>query len=637
MSSYIVSARKYRPSKFEEVVGQDHVTRILKNALQTDHLAHAYLFTGPRGVGKTSCARILAKVVNCTNLNEDGTNCGTCNSCESFSSNSSFNIIELDGASNNGVDHIRTLNDQVRIPPQNGKYKVFIIDEVHMLSSGAFNAFLKTLEEPPAYAIFILATTEKHKILPTILSRCQVFDFRRIRVEDIVTQLQSICQAENINADEDALHIVAQKADGALRDALSLFDRLISLNAEKLTYDDVIENLSILDYDYYFSITDHLLAEDLNQSLILFNDIYTKGFEGDLFINGLADHFRNLLLIQDEATASLIELGDKLKTRYSEQAKLTSKDFLLTAMHLANQADIDYLKAKNKRLHIEMALSKMAYISRVSRIKKAESNPVVTEKKTIVETSNSIKETAPDTPAVKSPTLKQEAVQPVQEPAPAIQETPANIVVETAKNEKVEATPVVQVPIVKDVDENIDKMSKPSLGKSVFDLSDKDATEKESKADLGRGIPKITSLADIQSQTREAIKLEATQAIELTIEKAQKLWDDYANAVTSNYLKRTLNNCVLSVQDKRLKVSIGSQGELELLQIENEIIENFRRHFKANDIQWILEYDPELSDKEKLEKPKSLLSNKEKYEMMASKNPHLVSLKDQFDLKIDYD
>ncbi len=381
MSSYIVSARKYRPSKFEEVVGQDHVTRTLKNALQTDHLAHAYLFTGPRGVGKTSCARILAKVVNCTNLNEDGTNCGSCESCVSFSSNSSFNIIELDGASNNGVDHIRTLNDQVRIPPQNGKYKVFIIDEVHMLSSGAFNAFLKTLEEPPAYAIFILATTEKHKILPTILSRCQVFDFRRIRVEDIVKQLQSICNAENINADEDALHIIAQKADGALRDALSLFDRLISLNADKLTYDDVIENLSILDYDYYFTITDHLLAEDLSQSLILFNDIYTKGFEGDLFINGLADHFRNLLLIQDPATASLIELGDKLKSRYQEQAKLTSKDFLLTAMHLANQADINYLKAKNKRLHIEMALSKMAYISKVSRIKKAEINPENTEKK----------------------------------------------------------------------------------------------------------------------------------------------------------------------------------------------------------------------------------------------------------------
>jgi len=615
MSSYIVSARKYRPSKFEEVVGQDHVTRTLKNALQTDHLAHAYLFTGPRGVGKTSCARILAKVVNCTNLNEDGTNCGTCDSCVSFSSNSSFNIIELDGASNNGVDHIRTLNDQVRIPPQNGKYKVFIIDEVHMLSSGAFNAFLKTLEEPPAYAIFILATTEKHKILPTILSRCQVFDFRRIRVEDIVKQLQNICTAENINADEDALHIIAQKADGALRDALSLFDRLISLNADKLSYDDVIENLSILDYDYYFNITDHLLAEDLNQSLILFNDIYTKGFEGDLFINGLADHFRNLLLIQDTATASLIELGDKLKSRYMEQAKLTSKDFLLTAMHLANQADINYLKAKNKRLHIEMALSKMAYISKVSRIKKAESNPVNEEKKTLIETPV-----------------------PPKEVSPSVKEAPVESVVETAKPIKKEEPPATQPPVTKEVDENIDKLAKPSVSKSVFDLTEKAETEKEgSKVDFGTGIPKLSSLADIQLKTREAIKLESTQRLELGLEEAQKVWNEYIEGVKSNYLKRTLSNCVLSVHDKRLKVRIGSQGELELLQKENGIIEKFRDHFGSKDIQWMLEYDPELSDKDTLEKPKSLLSNKEKYEMMAAKNPHLITLRDNFDLKIDYD
>lgn len=615
MSSYIVSARKYRPSKFEEVVGQDHVTRTLKNALQTDHLAHAYLFTGPRGVGKTSCARILAKVVNCTNLNEDGTNCGSCESCVSFSSNSSFNIIELDGASNNGVDHIRTLNDQVRIPPQNGKYKVFIIDEVHMLSSGAFNAFLKTLEEPPAYAIFILATTEKHKILPTILSRCQVFDFRRIRVEDIVKQLQSICNAENINADEDALHIIAQKADGALRDALSLFDRLISLNADKLTYDDVIENLSILDYDYYFTITDHLLAEDLSQSLILFNDIYTKGFEGDLFINGLADHFRNLLLIQDPATASLIELGDKLKSRYQEQAKLTSKDFLLTAMHLANQADINYLKAKNKRLHIEMALSKMAYISKVSRIKKAEINPENTEKKTLIET--------PEAP-IETPVSSSESA--------------VESVVETAKPIKNADTAVPQAAETKEVDENIDKLAKPSVSKSVFDLTEKAVSEKEgTKVDFGTGIPKLSSLADIQLKTREAIKLESIQKIELGLEEAQKVWNEYIESVKSNYLKRTLSNCVLSVHDMRLKVSIGSQGELELLQKENGIIEKFREHFKSKEIQWMLEYDPELSDKDTLEKPKSLLSNKEKYEMMASKNPHLVTLRDNFDLKIDYD
>ncbi|WP_370398182.1 DNA polymerase III subunit gamma/tau [Tenacibaculum dicentrarchi] len=365
MEHFIVSARKYRPQIFEDVVGQQAITNTLENAIKNDHLAQALLFTGPRGVGKTSCARILAKRIN----QEDNT---TVKTDEDFA----FNIFELDAASNNSVDDIRNLTDQVRIPPQTGKYKVYIIDEVHMLSQAAFNAFLKTLEEPPAHAIFILATTEKHKIIPTILSRCQIFDFKRIGVLDAKEYLKTICIKENITADDDALHIIAQKADGAMRDALSIFDRVISFSGKNLTREAVTQNLNVLDYDVYFTITDLLIEQKIPQVLLAFNAVLNKGFEGHHFINGLASHFRDLLVAKDATTISLLEVGDTTKKKYFEQSKKASMQFLLPGIDKANDCDLKYRGSKNQRLLVELTLMQIASIN-FDGAKKKSSNYII--------------------------------------------------------------------------------------------------------------------------------------------------------------------------------------------------------------------------------------------------------------------
>ncbi|MBK7850210.1 MAG: DNA polymerase III subunit gamma/tau [Bacteroidetes bacterium] len=359
MDKFIVSARKYRPVTFDTVVGQPSITNTLKNAIRNNHLAQAFLFTGPRGVGKTTTARILAKTINCENISANVEACNVCTSCISFNSGNSLNIYELDAASNNSVDDIRALVEQVRYAPQLGKYKVYIIDEVHMLSTSAFNAFLKTLEEPPSYAVFILATTEKHKIIPTILSRCQIFDFNRISVEDIATHLQSIAQKENVVAEEDALHIIAQKADGALRDALSLFDQLVSFAGSNLKYKDVIENLNILDYDYYFRITDDLLTGNMSAVLLAYNEILNNGFDGHNFINGLASHFRDLLVCKDEITLPLLEVSPSVREKYKVQSRNCSANWLLEKLEVANRADMGFKSSKNQRLHIELSLLKM--------------------------------------------------------------------------------------------------------------------------------------------------------------------------------------------------------------------------------------------------------------------------------------
>ena len=385
MSQFIVSARKYRPLKFDDVIGQEHVSKTLKNAIRQNTLAHAFLFCGPRGVGKTTCARILAKVLNCKNVTSETEPCNQCDSCVSFDRNASLNIIELDAASNNSVEHIRSLNEQVRFQPQEGSYKVFIIDEVHMLSSSAFNAFLKTLEEPPPYAIFILATTEKHKIIPTILSRCQIFDFRRIRVDDIVKQLGYICESQDIDADQEALHLIATKSDGALRDALSIFDKLASFGGKKISYQDVISNLNILDYDYFFKVVEAMLMGDIGEVLRIFDEIQQKGFEADAFLNGLAEHFRNLLVCHHQSIHHLLELSDQVKTSYMDQAKLVEENFILSALDIANDCDINYRMAKNKRLHVEMGLIKMNFIRQLKLTSTAE-NP---EKKSEVVESRS--------------------------------------------------------------------------------------------------------------------------------------------------------------------------------------------------------------------------------------------------------
>ena len=359
MENFVVSARKYRPVTFSTVVGQDSITNTLKNAIRNNSLAQAYLFCGPRGVGKTTCARIMAKTINCLNPTEQLEACNECESCRAFNNNASFNIYELDAASNNSVDDIRNLVDQVRIPPQIGQYKVYIIDEVHMLSKDAFNAFLKTLEEPPAYAKFILATTEKHKIIPTILSRCQIFDFKRITVDDIAKHLAFVAQSEGVNAEPEALNIIAQKADGALRDALSIFDQMVSFSGKNITYRDVIDNLNVLDYDYYFKIVDHILRGETSGVLLLLNEIISKGFEPQHFVSGLGNHLRSLMVCKDAATVQLLEVSEQLKQRYLVQSQACPMPFLIKALDINNQCDIDYRSANNKRLHLEIALMKM--------------------------------------------------------------------------------------------------------------------------------------------------------------------------------------------------------------------------------------------------------------------------------------
>jgi len=363
MENYIVSARKYRPSTFESVVGQRALTTTLKNAIATQKLAHAYLFCGPRGVGKTTCARIFAKTINCMTPTADGEACNECESCVAFNEQRSYNIHELDAASNNSVDDIRQLVEQVRIPPQIGKYKVYIIDEVHMLSASAFNAFLKTLEEPPRHAIFILATTEKHKILPTILSRCQIYDFNRISVEDTVNHLSYVAAKENITAEPEALNVIAMKADGGMRDALSIFDQVVSFTGGNITYKSVIENLNVLDYEYYFRLTDCFLENRVSDALLLFNDVLNKGFDGSHFITGLSSHCRDLLVSKDAATLPLLEVGASIRQRYQEQAQKCPLQFLYRAMKLCNDCDLNYRASKNKRLLVELTLIQVAQLT----------------------------------------------------------------------------------------------------------------------------------------------------------------------------------------------------------------------------------------------------------------------------------
>lgn len=363
MENFIVSARKYRPDTFETVVAQSSITNTLKNAIKSKQLAHAYLFCGPRGVGKTTCARIFAKTINCTNLSPETEACNDCDSCKAFNTSRSFNIHELDAASNNSVDDIRNLTDQVRIPPQMGKYSVYIIDEVHMLSAQAFNAFLKTLEEPPKHAIFILATTEKHKIIPTILSRCQIFDFNRIGVEDIAGHLEYVAKSEGVEVEPEGLNVIAQKADGAMRDALSIFDQIVSFSGKTITYQDIITNLNVLDYDYYFQLVDQFLKNDVPQVLLIFNDILNHGFDGHHFITGLSGHFRDLLVCKDPGTVKLLEVGGETKERYRSQAQIADSAFLLEALQISNDCDYRYKLSQNKRLLVELALIRIAQLT----------------------------------------------------------------------------------------------------------------------------------------------------------------------------------------------------------------------------------------------------------------------------------
>lgn len=438
MENFIVSARKYRPSTFDSVVGQHAITSTLQNAIRNNTLAQAFLFCGPRGVGKTTCARIMAKTINCLHPTDDMEACNECESCVSFNNNASFNIFELDAASNSGVDDIRALIDQVRIPPQIGKYKVYIIDEVHMLSGAAFNAFLKTLEEPPAYAKFILATTEKHKILPTILSRCQIFDFKRITVEDIANHLRNIAAKEGVTAEDEALNIIAQKADGALRDALSIFDQMVSFSGNNITYQDVITNLNVLDYEYYFRMVDNILAGDINSMLLLLNEVINKGFDPQNFIQGMASHLRNLLLGKDPRVVALMEVSKQLQERYIKQAERCDTAFILRALDLANECDISFRSANNKRLHLEVALMKMVGTPNVAVI-----SSEAQRSREISNNANVSKPTAPaPAPKAPAPAPTQPAPTPAPTPVQRIRRTGTISINDTEPQNKASDAPV---------------------------------------------------------------------------------------------------------------------------------------------------------------------------------------------------
>ncbi|HEU4471548.1 MAG TPA: DNA polymerase III subunit gamma/tau [Flavisolibacter sp.] len=435
MEKFIVSARKYRPQTFDTVVGQDHITTTLRNAIKSGHLAHAFLFCGPRGVGKTTCARILAKTINCENSRKDGEACNECHSCKSFNEGTSMNIHELDAASNNSVEDIRSLVDQVRFAPQAGKYKVYIIDEVHMLSSSAFNAFLKTLEEPPPYAIFILATTEKHKILPTILSRCQIFDFKRITLQDTVDHLQSIANKEQISAQDTALQLIAQKSEGCMRDALSILDKIVSFTNGEVTYENTIEHLNILDADYYFRLIDCMLQQDLAGAMLLYDNIDKKGFEGDMVLNGFSEFLRNLLICKDERVAGLLEVVESFKQRFSETAKRTDPAYLISALNILNEAEINFRSARNKRLHVELALIKLCYLEQALQLTTSEKG---VDKKKLIESARAV-------PFKTIQPISVPAKKAMAQPAPSLpKETavpgPAKLIIETGTQAK-PATP----------------------------------------------------------------------------------------------------------------------------------------------------------------------------------------------------
>lgn len=579
MSNFVVSARKYRPARFEDVVGQEHVSKTLKNALQSGQVAHAFLFCGPRGVGKTTCARILAKVLNCENRTPDFEACNECPSCKAFNENASFNITELDAASNNSVDSMRTLIDQVRFQPQQGRYKVFIIDEVHMLSAQAFNAFLKTLEEPPPYAIFILATTEKHKIIPTILSRCQIYDFRRIQIPDIVAHLQRICAREEIQADPDALHVIAQKADGALRDALSIFDRITSASGKNISYEDVIENLNVLDYDYYFRIVEALLTEDVSNTLLIFDDILKKGFDADLFVNGLAEHLRNLLVCKDEQTLSLLETGDALRERYRQQAAITPVPLLLTALNLANDCDVEYKMARNKRLHVEMALIKMAYINRVHDLSQKDISAVEKKSPDLSETATNSKSATPNAgPAIGSRSRDDQKETP---PQTAAQTIPA---VQSASDF---ATPNII---------SIDK-----LGEEV-DAEELTASEKQQ---------------------------------DVTMDFLVAVWQDYLAGNSSQMARTALSMSVLRLNGHQVVFSVPSSiAKGYLLQDLPSLREKILSEIHVPDLKLEVEIDASMAPAN-IATPKKPMTMKEKYEKMLEINPLLHDLRIRFDLKID--
>jgi DNA polymerase-3 subunit gamma/tau len=615
MENFIVSARKYRPATFETVVGQQHITGTLKNAIKNNQLAQAFLFCGPRGVGKTTCARILAKTINCTNLTADLEACGTCESCVSFQTGHSFNFHELDAASNNSVDDIRSLIDQVRIPPQAGKYKIYIIDEVHMLSANAFNAFLKTLEEPPSYAIFILATTEKHKILPTILSRCQIFDFNRIQVDDISSHLNKIAQRENIAVEADGLHIIAQKADGGLRDALSMFDQIVSYTNKNLTYKSVIDNLNILDYDYYFKLTQYLTSSDVSNALILFDEILNNGFDGNNFINGLAGHLRNLLVAKDPQTTKLLEVSENIKQKYISQSQQTPVSFILTALNLANQCDLNYKNSKNQRLQVELTLIKMCHITSVLQL--AQQSNSATDNDQIKKKTDVSSVTAITTEVSQPQNQPKQGPQsaapttsiPIEKP---VAELPKSIPLPTVTD----APPTAPIPL-----------SVPPTGKI--------ALKPNANSKISSLIPSLTDLErraeEEESNEPKYIRGDAREAF--TFEQLMLYWNQYANKAKEDgkinvYTLLTSSDPIL---DSPEEITVHVEHKIQEGQLQDEMVDfmNFLRPRLKN-------FNVNIKTKQVARKEVNrLYTNTEKYQYLIEKNPKLEEMRRRFNLDVN--
>ena len=595
MEEYIVSARKYRPATFHSVIGQHALTTTLKNAIVSNKLAHAYLFCGPRGVGKTTCARIFAKTINCLNPTKEHEACNECESCQAFNEQRSYNIHELDAASNNSVDDIRTLTDQVRIPPQVGKYKVYIIDEVHMLSQSAFNAFLKTLEEPPAHTIFILATTEKYKILPTILSRCQTYDFNRITQKDIVDHLLYVAGQEQISADPEALSVIAQKADGGMRDALSIFDQLASFTGGKITYEQVIQNLNVLDFDYYFRITDLFLAHKVGECMVIFDEILNKGFDAQHFIGGLASHFRDLLVAHDTSTLKLLDCSDAIKARYKDQAKLCSDAFLFAAIEISNECDMQYKQSRNKRLLVELTLIRLSQLGE--------------EKKKVTG-----KEYRPI-----EPIFSQTAESAVHvRPAP-IQKTPdvttqAKAEINQANKQQISVPMPEEAPPMPAFSQN--KMEQPKRGLSQL-----------ATISLKGSRTKQTGTANDNQDQQTEITGKNKTFTQVDLEYA---WRSYVSDKPEEYhLNDVMKECVpVAEENSKIVLTLYNQIDEKLISEHHSAICQFLREKLSNDQITLHIEMKELSDDQKI------FTQKEKFEYMLQNNEALVRLCDRFKLRL---
>jgi DNA polymerase-3 subunit gamma/tau len=608
MENFIVSARKYRPTLFDSVVGQSHITTTLKNAIKSNHLAQAFLFCGPRGVGKTTCARILAKTINCQDLGTDGEACGKCSSCHSFQENTSLTIHELDAASNNSVEDIRNLIDQVRYPPQNGKYKIYIIDEVHMLSAAAFNAFLKTLEEPPSYAIFILATTEKHKILPTILSRCQIFDFNRIQWKDMASHLSSIAEKEGINAEPAALELISIKADGGLRDALSMFDLNVTFSTDNsLRHVDVLENLHILDSDYYFQLTDFFVNQNHTDALVLLDEIMRKGFDGQQFIAGLSEHFRNLLFAKDPKTLALMELSEENRNKFQAQSAKTSASFLLSAMNLCSQCEIHYKAAKNARLHVELTLLKINYLPSVYQ-------PTATQ------------------PAVEGGAGKKSESKPIAKASVSEPEPEVNSSSTEATNTST-TSHIAEAKVVADTTVETSVLPTPATPVALSEPAIEPQTIRPTSHGL-RSAKKVVSANQLENEA-EAGMADKVQQEPFTFEELNFVWTQIAQGFkTGNFINKfVMMNREISLIDSVIHLKVESEVQVQQFNesLKLELVTQLRTKLKNDSIDIALDLiEGDISDK------KLIYTQSDKYDFLSQKHPILIEMKQRMGLDHEF-